>query len=94
MNLCVLIDMTCVVAYDIADNKIRNRVAKYLLSLGVRLQKSVYIIEIERHSFARIRKKLEKLTGHKGQIAIFKLCAGCRKSAVQINDGTPLFYLF
>lgn len=86
--------MICVVAYDIEDSKVRNRIAKYLLSMGVRLQKSVYIIELERHSFSRITKKLEKLVEHKGQIAIFRLCAGCCKNAIQINDDSPLFYLF
>ncbi|MBV5341462.1 MAG: CRISPR-associated endonuclease Cas2 [Deltaproteobacteria bacterium] len=86
--------MTCIVAYDIEDNKIRNQIAKYLLSMGVRLQKSVFAIKIERHAFARMSKKLEKLSDKKGRIAIFRLCAGCQKNAIQMNDDTPQFYVF
>ncbi len=86
--------MTCLVAYDIGDNKVRNRLARYLLTLGVRLQKSVFIVEVERHAFKRMVRKLEKLADHKGQVAVFRLCSGCRKNAIQSNDDTPFFYLF
>jgi CRISPR-associated endonuclease Cas2 len=86
--------MTCIVAYDIEDTKIRNQVAKYLLSMGVRLQKSVFAIKVERHAFHKMSKKLETLAGRKGKIAIIRLCAGCQKNAIQMNDETPLFYVF
>lgn len=86
--------MTCIVSYDIEDNRTRNRLAKYLLTMGVRLQKSVFAIKVERHAFARMTKKLEKLAEKKGKVAVFRLCAGCQKNAIQMDDGTPLFYVF
>lgn len=91
---CGSIDMTCLVAYDIEDNRTRNRIAKYLLTMGVRLQKSVFIIEIERHAYGRLSRKLYGMAKNKGQVAIVRLCAGCRKNAVQMNDETPFFYVF
>ena len=86
--------MTCIVSYDIEDNRTRNRLAKYLLSMGVRLQKSVFAIKVERHAFSRMSRKLRTLAADKGKVAVIRLCAGCQKSAIQMDDGSPLFYVF
>lgn len=86
--------MTCIVAYDISDNKTRNKLAKYLLGMGVRLQKSVFAVQFERHAFKHITRKLKKISGGEGQIAVIRLCAGCQKKAIQLNDETPQFYVY
>ncbi len=86
--------MICIIAYDISDNKTRNKMARFLLGMGVRLQKSVFAVEFERHAFKRITRQLKKICGEEGQIAIIRLCAGCQKKAIHLNDVEPLFYLF
>lgn len=86
--------MTCIVAYDIEDNRTRNRLAKYLLTLGVRLQKSVFAVKVERHAFARMSRKLRTLADNKGKVAIIRLCAGCQKNAIQMDEGAPFFYVY
>lgn len=86
--------MTCIVAYDIVDNQTRNRLARYLLTSGIRLQKSVFAVEMERHTFSKFKRKLLQLTDGKGEIAIIRLCRGCRKNALHAGKEMPQFYVF
>ncbi|TLM98752.1 CRISPR-associated endonuclease Cas2 [bacterium] len=86
--------MTCIVAYDIEDNRARTRMAKYLLTIGIRLQKSVFAVKIERHSFRRVTRKLERLDDNKGKVAVIRLCAGCQKSAIDVGEDVPLYNVF
>lgn len=86
--------MTCIVAYDIEDNRTRNRLARYLLTLGVRLQKSVFAVEVERHNFEKLKSKLYSLVDKQGKVAVFRLCEGCQQKALQLGDKSARFYVF
>lgn len=86
--------MTYIVAYDIKDHRTRNRLARYLLASGTRLQKSVYAVQIKKHAFQRFRNKLEKMTGDSGQVAVFRICSGCRQNAVQLGGSPASYYIF
>lgn len=86
--------MTCIVAYDIEDNKIRTKLAHYLEGKGVRLQKSVFTVNIERHVFKRFLSEIEKITKDKGKVAVFRLCSGCQKNAIKLLENEVSFYIF
>lgn len=86
--------MTYIVAYDIEDNRIRNRLAKFLLKRGRRLQKSVFAVTIERHAFKGFCRQIVKLAGRHEQVAIFRLCAGCQDSAMRLGKEEPDVYIF
>lgn len=86
--------MTCIVAYDIDNNRIRGKLARYLEGKGVRLQESVFAIEIERHIFKGFLRQLEKIAGEKRKVAVFRLCAGCQKNALQIAEEEKYFHIF
>jgi len=68
------------VAYDITDDKKRNRVANILKNYGVRIQKSVFecnvrpgtVLEIRRHLMAEIDEKTDSVL----IVPICKACAG------------------
>lgn len=75
--------MTCIVAYDIESDQTRNKLARFLEGKGTRLQKSVFAVEIERHSFNGLLRQMEKIAGKNGKIAVFRLCAGCQGNAIQ-----------
>lgn len=85
---------TYLVAYDIEDNRIRNRLAKYLGSFGIRLQKSVFAVRLERYRVKSFTRRLNQIVGPDGKVAVFRLCAGCRDSAIQIGPQEPQYYLF
>ncbi len=46
------------IAYDITDDKRRNRVHKYLGSFGVRAQFSVFLIDVRAVRMMRLKEKL------------------------------------
>jgi CRISPR-associated protein Cas2 len=87
--------MTCVVAYDIEENRPRSRLARFLEKKGKRLQKSVFVVEVERHSFKGFASRMQKLAEPGAKIAIFRLCAGCKANAVQLTEAPEVtFYAF
>ncbi|WP_457627424.1 CRISPR-associated endonuclease Cas2 [Persephonella sp.] len=53
---------TYLVAYDITDDKRRNRVIRELLKYGIRVQYSVFEIFIREKELSKIKKNLESLT--------------------------------
>jgi CRISPR-associated endonuclease Cas2 len=86
--------MTSIVAYDIEDDRIRQRLANYLLKHGVRLQKSVFAVQVERHVFKRFLNEIQKITNKEGKVAVFRMCSGCQNASIQLNSHEKLFYLF
>ena len=71
--------MHYLIAYDIAENRIRNRVAKLLEKLGRRLQYSVFYADITERECQGLRQELENLTekAEKPLLLIAPLCAAC-----------------
>ena len=86
--------MTSVVAYDIEDNRIRARLARYLKTKGVRIQKSVFAVEVERHQFKRFLAEIRKIVAEEDMVAVFKLCEGCKKNAVESRRSEPFSFIF
>jgi len=86
--------MTCIVSYDIESDSTRNRLARFLEKKGVRLQKSVFAVEVERHVFTGLLRGIEGITKKEGKVAVFKLCEGCLKNAVQMNKEEKDVYVF
>lgn len=86
--------MTCLVVYDIDDNKIRGKLARFLSRQGLRLQKSVFAVEVERHVFKRFTDKIELLTAGQGKVAIFRLCALCQQNAIKLHEDDQHFYIY
>lgn len=86
--------MTCIVSYDIESDAIRAKLSRFLEGKGVRLQKSVFGVEIERHAFSGFLRQLERIKGKEGKIAIFRLCAGCRQNAIQSTEVEKKVHVF
>lgn len=51
--------MTWVIAYDVTSNRNRTRVSKRLTTYGLRLQKSVFLVEASRR---QVRELVEELS--------------------------------
>jgi CRISPR-associated endonuclease Cas2 len=86
--------MTCIVAYDIEDDKIRGRLSRFLEKKGRRLQKSVFAVDVERHVFRKFTRQIEGISGVQGKVAIFRLCIGCQGNAIKIDTDEPRFFVF
>lgn len=70
-----------IVSYDISDDKLRTKFAKYLLKFGHRLQYSVFEIDNSRRILDNIisdlKNKFEKRFAQSDSVIIFKLSSSC-----------------
>ena len=74
--------MIYIIAYDIADNKRRLRVAKTLESWGYRIQESVFQLRLDSVTLARVRSSLDVLISENDDIIhIYPICSSCADRA-------------
>ena len=70
-----------IVSYDISDDKLRTKFAKYLLKFGHRLQYSVFEIDNSRRILDSIisdlKNEFEKRFTQSDSVIIFKLSSSC-----------------
>ncbi len=86
--------MTYIVAYDIEKDRVRNRLSRYLQNLGVRLQKSVFAVELEKYQYKKMLVEIKKIVGENDNVAVFRLCTGCKNRAIQSRARKEFFYIF
>lgn len=84
--------MHYVIAFDVSNDKVRRKLTKILLSKGVRIQESVFALNLKQHEVKSIGKKLELTLNKQGVIHIFHICAACAKKSLAINK-EPEFYV-
>ncbi len=74
------------VAYDITNDKRRNRVAKILKDFGTRIQYSVFECDTDRRALLRLQSRLEKVINLKEDtVTFYHLCAACEKQIDRIG---------
>lgn len=74
------------VAYDITNDKRRNRVAKILKDFGTRIQYSVFECDTDRRALLRLQDRLEKAIDlQEDTITFYHLCATCEKQIDRIG---------
>ena len=71
--------MIYIVAYDIANNRRRLRVAKIMESWGYRIQESVFQLRLDTDSLARVRSSLAALISGSSELSVGDrvLSGGC-----------------
>ena len=65
--------MYIVIAYDIENNKKRNKLAKELLKYGIRTQKSVFECEINRKDLNKIKKIAKKFSYDTDLVSVYEI---------------------
>ena len=74
--------MIYIIAYDIADNKRRLRVAKTLESWGYRIQEFVFQLRLDSATLARVRLSLAALISEGDDVIhIYPICSSCADCA-------------
>lgn len=69
-----------VIAYDIADDRARQKVSESLLNAGLlRVQRSVFEGEIAPKKLEKLQKYLGKRIGKADSIRYYRLCGKCRQ---------------
>ena len=76
------------IVYDITDDRRRTKVAKYLESLGERVQYSVFEIFLTQKEFECLMNRMRKLIEQgEDSLRIYNLCEKCRKAIAIIGKG-------
>lgn len=80
--------MRYVIAYDIEDDRLRNRLAKTLRSVGFRVQQSVFECLLDTRDLARLEQRLGRLLdGRSGvDVRVYRVCASCFAASFGIGD--------
>lgn len=83
--------MIYIIAYDIADNKRRLRVAKTLESWGYRIQESVFQLRLDTATLARVRSSLAALISESDDVIhIYPSCSSCADRADMLGAAIAL----
>ncbi len=78
--------MLYIISYDIPDDRRRARTAKLLESYGVRVQKSVFEVDLDERGYRDLRKRLNRLIkADEDNVRFYKLCANCRTEVETIG---------
>ncbi len=81
--------MRLVVAYDISDNRIRNRVFKILESYGAWKQYSVFELEIDAVQRLEMEAKIKSAIEAGDKVRIYELCERCIREIVDLGEKSP-----
>jgi len=72
------LNVNMIVAYDIADPKRLNMVAKIIKDYGVRVQKSIFEVTVDRGIFAQMKARIEEVIDHEEDgVKYFPVCTKC-----------------
>ncbi len=80
--------MNMIVAYDIADEKRLTRVAKVMMDYGVRVQKSIFEVDVSQKVFRELKSRLEEIIlFEEDGVKYFPLCEKCAGTVEIIGQG-------
>ena len=74
------------VAYDIANDRRRNAVAKILLDFGARIQFSVFECNTDRRAYLRLQDRLlGAINPNEDTVTFYHLCRSCENGIERIG---------
>jgi len=80
--------MNIIVAYDIANPRRLNRVAKVIKDYGIRVQKSIFEVEVDRKCFDEMKTRVEKvIEPSEDGVKYFPVCEKCAGTLEIIGQG-------
>lgn len=80
--------VTVVVAYDIASNSRRSRLAGALQAWGYRIQESVFQISLEHEDLEELTEEMRSIIENTDDVVhVYRLCRSCRAGVKVL--GTP-----
>ena len=86
--------MIYLISYDIGNDRIRNKIARILESVGIRLQKSVFSVKCEPYKLKKLLNEIERLIKEDDSVIVFKLCKGCEANSIYIGKSVEVMYIF
>lgn len=81
--------MYIVIAYDISENKRRERLRKALRSFGRAVQKSVFECDLSQKQIIKMVKVVRGIILREDNVRIYRICGGCAK-LVEVFGGREI----
>lgn len=80
--------MNMLVTYDIADPRRLNRIARIMTDYGLRVQKSIFEVDVTILQFNQLRRRAEfELDPEEDGVKYFPLCGKCSGVWLHIGQG-------
>ena len=80
--------MNLIVAYDIANPRRLNRVAKVVKDYGIRVQKSIFEVNLDNRLFAEMKSRIEnEIEPSEDGVKYLPLCEKCNGTLEVIGQG-------
>lgn len=80
--------MNMIVAYDIADPRRLNKIAKLIKDYGVRVQKSIFEVDVDSRRFSEMKISVEEvIEASEDGVKYFPLCEKCAGTVEIIGQG-------
>ena len=80
--------MNMIVAYDIAEPRRLNKVAKLIKDYGVRVQKSIFEVNVDDRRFDEMKARVEEvIEASEDGVKYFPLCEKCAGTVEIIGQG-------
>ena len=77
-----------IVAYDIAEPRRLTRVAKVVKDYGIRVQKSIFEVEVDSRRFSQMKVRIEEIIeASEDGVKYFPLCEKCAGTVEIIGQG-------
>ena len=81
-------EMNMIVTYDIADPRRLNKVAKVVKDYGIRVQKSIFEVDVDDKRFIEMKARIEELIEVSADgVKYFPLCEKCAGTVEIIGQG-------
>ncbi len=80
--------MNMIAAYDIANPKRLQRIAKIMKDYGLRVQKSIFEVDVDERMFAVMKWRVEaEMDLSKDGVKYFPLCGRCCDTVITFGRG-------
>jgi len=83
--------MRYMVVYDIADDRLRNRISDLCQEFGVRVQESVFECELEENGLALLVQRLarEIADASAANVRLYRVCRDCLRASLALGQTLP-----
>lgn len=82
------------ISYDISEPRLLKRVAAYLETQGVRIQKSVFLLSLPPKKIQSVKATLEKMVEEDHHVMIIPLSPSALKKSEFLGPPPERFYVF
>ncbi|WP_246777845.1 CRISPR-associated endonuclease Cas2 [Buchananella hordeovulneris] len=86
-----VVALDAIIAYDIASNRRRTRIAALLEGWGFRIQESVFQLSVSQAELAEIQRQLQELIVESDDVIhIYRLCRSCANGIVVLGTAPTI----